>query len=92
MKTAEEILKSEMSEYYWEYIEAQKTANGEMVFKKWIIEAMEEYASQFNQSNLPTDEEIRDYAEKKYPTLNDMLAETFERGAKWLKSKILNKK
>lgn len=44
-QTAEEILKDELSEYYWGIITKQDE-EGHTTFKDWIIEAMEKYAGQ----------------------------------------------
>jgi hypothetical protein len=41
-RTAEEILREELSEYFWEIITRQDD-EGHTIFKDWIIEAMEEY-------------------------------------------------
>jgi len=60
IKSPEEVLKDELSEYYWELIEAQITqSDGEMLLKKWILQAIQAYHSQFTIS----DEEI----EKQFP-------------------------
>lgn len=42
--SAEEVLKDELSEYYWDVI-TRKTLEGETLLKDWIIEAMERYAA-----------------------------------------------
>jgi hypothetical protein len=43
-RTKEEILKAELSDYYWQLIENQTTLpDHEKTLKKWILQAMESY-------------------------------------------------
>jgi hypothetical protein len=56
MKTAEEILNEELSDYYLSVIN-EHDLDGDTPFKNWIIEAMQEYADQFKQKEV-TDEDI----------------------------------
>jgi predicted RNase H-like HicB family nuclease len=49
----EEILKDNLSDYYWELIEGQTTLpDHEKTLKKWILIAMEDYHSQFEGEGL----------------------------------------
>jgi hypothetical protein len=73
MKTAEEILREELSQYYMDIINKQDE-EGHTTFKDWIIEAMDRFAAQSKQKEQEkprelTDEEI----DKMFPIENDIM-------------------
>jgi hypothetical protein len=95
IKSAEEILKDELSENIWTFICSYPVGHGEnIMLKDWIIEAMQEYANQFSQKGM-TDEDIKnaaldyiDYADDKdtlktrYLTRSQYAKEAYMQGAK----------
>lgn len=61
------------------------------VDRKWIIEAMEEYAGVYTLNNLPTDEEIEEQSWGYREVTKDMEIppnEDWSNGAKWMRDKI----